>query len=327
MTDREDGKPLSKSAIKKLVKEQDKANKEKEKAAKRAALEEEQRKAAANDHSTHLYGKFPIIKSQPATNHEPEVDLEDLKLGDSTVTIRARAYNLRAQSAKLAFLMLRQEQSSVQAVVAASDLISKHMVKWIGSLNAESIVLVSGLVKEPVTPIKSATLSHLEIQIQKVFLVSEAQAPLTIQPEDCRRPEGTDQPTVSQATKLNNRALDLRTAENNSILNISSGVCEFYQTHLRQLKFKEVHTPKLNNAASEGGSNVFEVKYFDQKAYLAQSPQLYKQMLIAGDQRRIFEIADVFRAEDSNTNRHLTEVRSSQRSWTRLIIAVHKHGF
>jgi aspartyl-tRNA synthetase len=72
-------------------------------------------------------------------------------------------------------------------------------------------------------------------------------------------------------------------------------------------EFVEIHTPKLLAAASEGGANVFKVTYFDRSAYLAQSPQLYKQMLITSDFERVFEIAPVFRAENSFTHRHLTE--------------------
>jgi len=71
--------------------------------------------------------------------------------------------------------------------------------------------------------------------------------------------------------------------------------------------FIEIHSPKIIASASEGGANVFAVKYFDQMAYLAQSPQFYKQMAICGDMERVFEIGPVFRAENSNTHRHLTE--------------------
>ena len=74
--------------------------------------------------------------------------------------------------------------------------------------------------------------------------------------------------------------------------------------------FTEIHTPKLIGAASESGSEVFEVKYFDRKAYLAQSPQFYKQMAIAGGLDKVFEVAPCFRAENSNTNRHATEFTS-----------------
>ena len=71
--------------------------------------------------------------------------------------------------------------------------------------------------------------------------------------------------------------------------------------------FVEIHSPKLISGASEGGSNVFTLKYFDQDACLAQSPQLYKQMALCGDLQRVFEVGPVFRAENSNTNRHLCE--------------------
>lgn len=71
--------------------------------------------------------------------------------------------------------------------------------------------------------------------------------------------------------------------------------------------FIEIHSPKMIGGASEGGSNVFTFKYFNQPACLAQSPQLYKQMALCGDFDRVFEIGPVFRAEDSNTNRHLCE--------------------
>ena len=71
--------------------------------------------------------------------------------------------------------------------------------------------------------------------------------------------------------------------------------------------FMEIHSPKLISTASEGGANVFEVKYFDKPAYLAQSPQFYKQMAICADFKRVYEVGPVFRAENSFTHRHLTE--------------------
>ena len=80
--------------------------------------------------------------------------------------------------------------------------------------------------------------------------------------------------------------------------------------YLYNHKFTEIHTPKLIGAASESGSEVFEVKYFDRKAYLAQSPQFYKQMAMASGFNRIFEVAPCFRAENSNTSRHATEFTS-----------------
>lgn len=101
--------------------------------------------------------------------------------------------------------------------------------------------------------------------------------------------------------------MDLRTITSQAIFRIQSGACALFREFLLAKDFIEIHTPKLVPAASEGGANVFKVTYFDRKAYLAQSPQLYKQMLIASDFERVFEIAPVFRAENSFTHRHLTE--------------------
>lgn len=112
---------------------------------------------------------------------------------------------------------------------------------------------------------------------------------------------------VALPTRLNNRVIDLRTTTSHAIFRIQSGACSLFREFLLSKNFVEIHTPKLLAAASEGGANVFKVTYFDRSAYLAQSPQLYKQMLITSDFERVFEIAPVFRAENSFTHRHLTE--------------------
>jgi aspartyl-tRNA synthetase len=112
---------------------------------------------------------------------------------------------------------------------------------------------------------------------------------------------------VNLHTRLNNRVIDLRTVTSHAIFRIQSGACLLFREFLLSRDFVEIHTPKLLAAASEGGANVFKVTYFDRSAYLAQSPQLYKQMLITSDFERVFEIAPVFRAENSFTHRHLTE--------------------
>lgn len=112
---------------------------------------------------------------------------------------------------------------------------------------------------------------------------------------------------VTLPTRLNNRVIDLRTTTSHAIFRIQSGACGLFREFLLSKDFVEIHTPKLLAAASEGGANVFKVTYFDRSAYLAQSPQLYKQMLVTSDFERVFEIAPVFRAENSFTHRHLTE--------------------
>jgi ergosteryl-3beta-O-L-aspartate synthase len=107
--------------------------------------------------------------------------------------------------------------------------------------------------------------------------------------------------------RLNNRILDLRTAPSQAIFRIQSGICNLFRSYLDTQGFIEIHTPKLQGGATESGASVFEVNYFGRQVFLAQSPQLAKQMCIAADFERVYEIGPVFRAEDSNTPRHLTE--------------------
>lgn len=112
---------------------------------------------------------------------------------------------------------------------------------------------------------------------------------------------------VSQDTRLDNRIIDLRTPANQAIFTIQSAVCTLWREHLLKKGFIEIHTPKIMAGASEGGAQVFKVSYFADAAFLAQSPQLAKQMAVCGGLERVFEIGPVFRAENSQTHRHLTE--------------------
>ena len=108
-------------------------------------------------------------------------------------------------------------------------------------------------------------------------------------------------------TRLDNRVFDLRVPTTQAIFKLQSGVAHLFREYLDSKDFIEIHSPKLIGGASEGGSNVFKFKYFNQDACLAQSPQLYKQMCIIADFKRVYEIGPVFRAENSFTSRHLCE--------------------
>ncbi len=107
--------------------------------------------------------------------------------------------------------------------------------------------------------------------------------------------------------KMDYRWIDLRRDVNHLMLKLQTTLTAAMREFLVERNFVEIHTPKLIGAASESGSDVFEVKYFDTKAYLAQSPQFYKQMAMASGLERIFETGPVFRAEKSYTNKHATE--------------------
>ena len=111
-------------------------------------------------------------------------------------------------------------------------------------------------------------------------------------------------------TKYDYRWIDLRSDKNEYTFKIQSEFVKYLREFMYQNDFEEIHTPKLLGTASESGSSVFKVEYFDRDAYLAQSPQFYKQMMIASGAERVFEVAPAFRAENSNTNRHCTEFTS-----------------
>jgi aspartyl-tRNA synthetase len=298
---------------------------EKKAAAKARELAERQKKEAddANDVSADSYGELPMVGSpEYKPSNLPRVSLADVaELEDKEIVFRCWVENARVQSAKLAFLNLRQGLNTIQAVVAVGEKLSKQMVKFAGNISTESTLLVHGLVKKTQEAVKSATIKDHEIHITKLFIEAKAEVPLPMQIEDAERPlpsEGLGnedekaavdegRPLVGLNTRLNNRTLDLRAKINHCIFTIKSGVCELFQEFLRGKGFVMIQTPKLQGAASESGSNVFEVKYFDRSAVLAQSPQWYKQMLVASRFPRVMEIGPVFRAENSNTARHLTE--------------------
>lgn len=310
----EDGKPLSKKALKKLQKEQEKQKKKEERARQLAAEKEAREKQAAEDPAKENYGKLPLIQSTTKSGIQ-RIKFADLSENDDgkEVVFRARVHNSRQQGATLNFLTLRQQAELIQALVKSNKegTVSKQMVKWTGSINLESIVLVHGIVRKVEEPIKSATVQNLEIHITKIFTISETPQQMPILLEDASRSEAEAEaaglPVVNLDTRLDARVIDLRTVTNQAIFKIQSGVCELFREFLRNRDFTEIHTPKLLGSPSEGGANVFEVTYFKGNSYLAQSPQIYKQELIAADFERVFEVGPVFRAENSNTHRHMTE--------------------
>lgn len=179
------------------------------------------------------------------------------------------------------------------------------------SISKESIIDIHVKVVPVAAKIESCTEQNLELSVLEIYVVSAAKPQLPLQIEDASRPENEDGDglniRVNQDTRLDNRVLDLRTPANQAIFRLEAGVCKLFRDILTESGFTEIHTPKIISAASEGGANVFTVSYFKDSAYLAQSPQLYKQMAIAADFDKVFTVGAVFRAEDSNTHRHLTE--------------------
>jgi nondiscriminating aspartyl-tRNA synthetase len=226
------------------------------------------------------------------------------------VRVRARVAIIRIVSNKLGFILLRQHLDTIQAVIAVAQAQSELMSQA-KSLARESIIEIIGTISQPHRPVDHATQHETEIMVHGITVISSPEN-LPVQVEACAQPDATtsDLARVTQETRLNHRVIDLRTPANQGIFRLQAAVGRLFREFLVNRGFLEIHTPKLNSAASEGGSSVFPVKYFDREAYLAQSPQLYKQMMMGADFERVFEIGPVFRAENSNTYRHLTEFTS-----------------
>ena len=300
----------SKKEEKRLAKEAAKRAKEEE---RMALLAQQQRelegpKLTLSTMDSSPYGSV-FIQSEAHVTNRVFVAVKDLhaQVPGSNVWVRARAQTVRKQGSKLAFLVLRDDLETVQAVVA----LIPEMAKFAGALPKESVVDVYGQITTPPELLRGCTQSNVEIAVERIYCLSRSEA-LPLQIEDLSRTEAelaADPKAIRVLleTRLSNRVIDLRTRANQGIMRLQSGVCRLFRDFLLDRDFVEIHTPKMLSTASEGGSNVFQVKYFDRFAYLAQSPQFYKQMALMADLPGVFEIGPVFRAENSLTHRHMTE--------------------
>ncbi|MEE9223989.1 MAG: aspartate--tRNA(Asn) ligase [Thermoplasmata archaeon] len=192
----------------------------------------------------------------------------------------------------IAFIQLRERDGVLQVTALKKE--NEELFKTLTSLSRESVIVVEGKVQEN----KEAKLGF-EILPAEFEVLSEAETPL---------PLGVaDKVGAELDTRLDNRFMDLRKPEHNAIFKVRSALLEGIRGYFSKEKFIEVHTPKIVAAGAEGGSTLFPIQYFGTDAYLAQSPQLYKQMLMATGFERIYEIAPAYRAEKSDTVRHIAE--------------------
>jgi nondiscriminating aspartyl-tRNA synthetase len=186
------------------------------------------------------------------------------------------------------FLVLRDRGGLAQVIVPKSlDL---------GAIHAEWVVQVRGNARaEPRAP------RGVEVLAEQIEVISPAEPP----PIDVFSPATADQSRLE--TLLDHRAISLRMPEVLDIFRVQSEILRSFRETLLAENFTEISTPKLVLAGAEGGSALFEVAYYEQKAYLAQSPQFYKQMMVGSGLERVFEVGHAYRAEKSETSRHLTE--------------------
>jgi len=191
---------------------------------------------------------------------------------------------------KMTFITLR-DVSGISQVIVKGELNEN-----LEELSRQSAVRIKGVVQET-----KARDFNFEIKAEEIEVLAKAIHPLPIDPIG-RLESNID-------TRLNHRALDMRNQKTASIFKMRHYVLETLRNTLSQKKFIEITTPKIIGSASEGGADLFSLDYFGKTAYLAQSPQLYKEQMTIGLER-VYEISNFYRAEKSHTGRHLSEFTS-----------------
>lgn len=193
------------------------------------------------------------------------------------------------------FIEIRNREEIILATIEKTN---PKMWKSMSKLPNETIVKIEGTEKQSISKKYKK-----EIEIEKIEVIN---TPIETLPIDI----SIENTPYNMSNKLTYRYIDIRKPQNTLIFKMWNIIDESFCVYLRENGFLQIHTPRLMSEQSEGGSEVFEVKYFNKKAYLAQSPQFYKQMAIASGMEKVFDVGPAFRAEKSNTIRHATEFTS-----------------
>ena len=217
-----------------------------------------------------------------------------------TVTIKGFVDSIR-DTKYVVFMTIKDITGAVQATVEKET--NADLAASLEGLTNDSVVTITGKAVEN----EYVKLHGYEIIPDEVIIESVAEA-LPINRKEIpatKKKKAVERSSIDQ--RIDYRWIDLRTDENQMMFKVQTVMVNAMRKFLLENNFIEIHTPKLIGTASESGSDVFEVKYFDRNAYLAQSPQFYKQMAMASGFERIFEVGPVFRAEKSYTSKHTTE--------------------
>jgi len=226
--------------------------------------------------------------------------IKDLKYHIGEEIIIAGWVDVRRDQGKMVFFDMRDMTGKVQAVALPSreDVIEKAK-----EIRPEWVLKVTGMVnKRPEKNIKAGVLNgELELEVTNIEVLSQAkELPFDMSLEGYN---------LELTTELDNRALVLRHPKIQAVFKVQETVIDSFREFMKQNMFFEFQAPCITPAVAEGGSEVFRVDYFDKKAFLTQSPQLYKQIVMTAFER-VFSVNKIFRAEPSSTTRHLTEVVS-----------------
>jgi len=205
--------------------------------------------------------------------------------GEQEVNVSGWIHRVKKLKA-VVFVILRDRSGYIQLAVNP---------EMFGHLKLETVISINGFVVS-----NANKYGQYEIQVKKLSVLSEVTEDLPIKINGESLEIGMD-------TMLNNRVLSLRHEQESAIFKIQAVISQSFKSFLMSKDFTEIHSPKLVKEGAEGGANVFSLDYFGEVAYLAQSPQFYKQMMVISGLERVFEVGSVFRAESHSTVRHLNE--------------------
>jgi len=218
----------------------------------------------------------------------------DAEPGDE-VTVAGWVHEIRDLGG-IAFLILRDGSGRIQ-VKFEKDSTDDELVETALAVHRESVIRVSGDVEA-----EERAPTGVEVVPESVEVVAEADPELPLDP--------SGKVDADLSTRLDNRTLDLRKTEVKAIFEIRAEVLRSVREQFRELGCTEINTPKIVATGTEGGTELFPVTYFGREAFMNQSPQLFKQLMVGSGLERVFEIGPIFRAEEQNTPRHLNEATS-----------------
>jgi len=217
----------------------------------------------------------------------------DKSLAGQDVTCAGWVHEIR-DLGKLKFLILRDLSGKIQ-VTAKKETTTEEVLTILDSLSRESVVSVSGEVT-----LNDRAPGGVELIPKKLTVIAPSKSPLPLDP--------TEKVPADLDTRLNSRFMDVRKPKVSAVFKIRAKVQEAFREYFLKNDFTEINPPSIIAAASEGGTDLFAITYFEREAYLCQSPQLYKQMMMAAGLDKVFITMPIFRAELHNTTKHLNEV-------------------
>jgi len=212
-----------------------------------------------------------------------------------TVTVAGWVHELRDLGG-IAFLILRDGSGKIQVKFEKEEM-AEDLVETALSVHRESVVSVTGDVEA-----EERAPTGVEVVPESLEVIAEADPELPLDP--------SGKVEAELATRLDNRTLDLRKADVKAIFEIRSEVQRAAREAFRETGATEINTPKIVATGTEGGTELFPITYFGREAFMNQSPQLFKQLMVGSGLERVFEIGPIFRAEEHNTPRHLNEATS-----------------